>query len=481
MDLAGFRRSLRGGDIMARLRGGLIGEGVPVPGPFGEHPLVYADYTASGRALRPVEDFIAEHVLPYYANSHTEASFCGARMTALRDEARSVIAKAVNAGPDETVIFTGAGATSAVNRLVSLLALDSSRTIRPLVLIGPYEHHSNILPWRESGAEVVEVPEADGGGPDLVELELMLFRQPAERLVIGAFSAASNVTGIKTDVDAVTALLKRYGALAVWDYAGGGPYLPIDMNPGEGLEKDAVFLSPHKFPGGPGASGLLILRNDVVRRSRPTWPGGGTVSFVSPWGHDYAGSLAAREEAGTPNVIGNIRAALAFIVKDAVGEDFIARRDRELTERAFAAWNGHPCVEILARDRRDRLPIFSIRLFEENGRAIHQQLATRMLSDLYGIQARGGCACAGPYAHRLLGIGRKASDVMRAAILSGREIEKPGWCRLNFSYLIDDETADFILRSVVELTEKAADYLPHYCCDEATARFRHENEEASLA
>lgn len=481
MDLAGFRRSLRGDDIIARLRRGLIGEGVPVPGPFGEHPLVYADYTASGRALRPVEDFIAAHVLPFYANSHTEASFCGARMTALRDEARRVIAKAVNAGPNETVIFTGAGATSAVNRLVSLLALDTARPIRPLVLIGPYEHHSNILPWREAGAEVIEIPEADCGGPDLVELELMLVRQPAERLVIGAFSAASNVTGIKTDVDAVTALLKRYGALSVWDYAGGGPYLPIDMNPGEGLEKDAVFLSPHKFPGGPGASGVLIVRNSAVRRSRPTWPGGGTVTFVSPWGHDYAGSLAAREEAGTPNVIGDIRAALAFIVKDAAGEDFIARRDGELAERAFAAWNGHPCIEILASNRRDRLPIFSIRLFAENGQPIHQQLATRMLSDLFGIQARGGCACAGPYAHRLLGIGREASDVMRSAILSGREIEKPGWCRLNFGYLIDDETADFILRSVLELTRVAGEYWPHYRCDEATARFRHEDEAEAIA
>ncbi len=481
MDLAAFRAALEGGDTVGELRRGLIGEGIAVPGPFGEHPLVYADYTASGRALRQVESYIAEHVLPFYANSHTEASYCGMRMTRLRGQAREVIADAVNAGPDETVVFTGSGATSAVNRLVALLGLDRSSALKPLVLIGPYEHHSNILPWRESKAEVIEIPEAEEGGPDLTELELQLVRQPEGRLVIGAFSAASNVTGIVTDVDAITALLKRYGALSVWDYAGGGPYLPIDMNPGEDLAKDAVVLSPHKFPGGPGASGVLIVRNSIVSRKKPTLPGGGTVSFVSPWGHDYSRDLSAREEAGTPNVIGDIRAALAFIVKAAVGEDFIAARDAELGSRAFAAWGSNARIEVLASDHRHRLPIFSIRLHLADGTLVHQQLVTRMLSDLFGIQARGGCACAGPYAHRLLNIGREQSDAMRAAILAGHEVEKPGWCRLNFGYLIDDETADFILKSLIELARIAPDYLEHYACDESTARFRHESEWMNVA
>lgn len=481
MDLADFRAALEGGDVVGKLRQGLIGEGIAVPGPFGDHPLVYADYTASGRALKQVEAYIAEHVLPFYANSHTEASYCGMRVTRLRKTARQVIARAVNAGPDETVIFTGSGATSAVNRLVALLGLDRSSPVRPLVLVGPYEHHSNILPWRESRAEVIEIPEAEDGGPDLPELELHLSRQPEGRLVIGAFSAASNVTGILTDVDRVTALLRRHGALAVWDYAGGGPYLPIDMNPGEGLAKDAVFLSPHKFPGGPGASGVLIVRNGIVCRNKPTLPGGGTVSFVSPWGHDYSHDLAAREEAGTPNVIGDIRAALAFIVKQVVGEEYIAARDAQFVARAFAAWSGHAQIEVLAANHRRRLPIFSFRLHKPDGSLIHQQLVTRMLSDLFGIQARGGCACAGPYAHRLLNIGREQSDAMRAAILAGREVEKPGWCRLNFGYLIDDETAGFVLNSVIELARIAPDYLEHYACEETTARFRHESEWMNVA
>lgn len=474
MTLSNFRDSLNPLTAVAELRDGLIGENVILPGPFGEKRLVYADYTASGRALRQVEDYIASEVLPYYANSHTEASFCGAYMTRLRAEARQAIAEAANAGSGYSVIFTGSGATAGLNRLVSLFGLPAmaGARIKPVVLIGPYEHHSNILPWRESGADVIPIPEGPDGGPDLGILEFVLSNLQDRPLVVGAFSAASNVTGIVTDVDAVTALLKRHGALAVWDYAGGGPYLPVDMAPAPGLGKDAVVLSPHKFPGGPGASGVLILRNDAVRTTAPTWPGGGTVSFVSPWGHDYSTSLIAREEAGTPNVIGDIRAALVFLVKAAAGQAFISRRDEEFAELAFAAWQNHPNIRILADNRRKRLPIFSLRVTDSDGASVHPQLFTRMLSDLYGIQARGGCACAGPYAHRLLDIDKPQSEQLRASIRDGREMEKPGWTRLNFSYLMSDATADYICNSVRDLADRAGELRDLYQADPATARFK---------
>lgn len=474
MTLSNFRDSLNPLTAVAELRDGLIGENVILPGPFGETRLVYADYTASGRALRQVEDFIAGEVLPFYANSHTEASYCGAYMTRLRAEARQAIAEATNAGSDYSVIFTGSGATAGLNRLVSLFGLPAMAGARtkPVVLIGPYEHHSNILPWRESGADVIPILEATDGGPDLDILEFVLSNLQDRPLVIGAFSAASNVTGIVTDVDAVTALLKRHGALAVWDYAGGGPYLPVETAPAPGLEKDAVVLSPHKFPGGPGASGVLIIRNDAVRTKTPTWPGGGTVSFVSPWGHDYLNSLIAREEAGTPNVIGDIRAALVFLVKAAAGQAFISRRDADFAEMAFAAWQNHPNIRILAADRRNRLPIFSLRITDNDGASVHPQLFTRMLSDFYGIQARGGCACAGPYAHRLLDIEKPQSEELRTAIREGREMEKPGWTRLNFSYLMSDATADYICNSVRDLADRAGSLRGLYQADPATARFK---------
>ena len=324
MTLSLFRAEIQSAIHENNLRDGLIGEGVLIPGLHREVPLVYADYVASGRALRQVEDFVVAKVLPFYANSHTEASYCGSYMTRLRREARAEIARIVDAREEDAVIFAGSGATAGLNRLVSLLGVQKAD--RPVVLIGPYEHHSNILPWRESKAEVIEIPEAVRGGPDIQALEAALVEQAGADLVIGSFSAASNVTGIITDPDPVTRLLKAHGALAVWDYAGGGPYLPMDMG-SDGARKDAIVVSPHKFPGGPGASGVLVVNQTAVQSSCPSWLGGGTVSFVSPWRHDYSTDLATREEAGTPNIIGDIRATLAFLVKDAVGTDEIARRE----------------------------------------------------------------------------------------------------------------------------------------------------------
>ncbi|WP_417667871.1 aminotransferase class V-fold PLP-dependent enzyme [Roseibium sp.] len=476
MSLAAFRQSLTSPAVVADLRDGLIGENAIIPSPFGDQRLVYADYTASGRALRQVEVFIAENVLPYYANSHTEASYCGAHMTRLRAEARQTISAATNAGPGYSVIFTGSGATAGINKLVTLFGLSetdaASNDEKPLVLIGPYEHHSNILPWRESGAEVIAVPEGPDGGPDLRLLEIILKNTRDRPFVVGSFSAASNVTGVLTDVTAVTGLMQRYGARIIWDYAGGGPYLPIDLKPAPDTEIDAVVISPHKFPGGPGASGVLIVRNDAVQATKPTSPGGGTVSFVSPWGHDYSKSLVAREESGTPNVIGDIRAALVFLVKDAAGQAFISEREAEFARRAFAAWNDHPNIRLLAAEKTERLPIFSMQITDRAGDVIHPQLVTRMLSDVYGIQARGGCACAGPYAHRLLEIPEHQSERLRAAIRAGAEIEKPGWTRLNFSYLMSDATADFILKSVSELATRVGELRKLYEADASTARFR---------
>lgn len=473
--LQSFAADLAAPDRIERLRAGIIGEGIEIPGPFGPRRLVYADYVASGRALRQVEDFVMAAVLPYYANSHTEASFCGSHMTGLRRAARQAIAGLCAAGEGYATIFAGAGATAGLNRLVGLFGVDDAvRSGRKtVVLVGPYEHHSNILPWRESGAEVVEITEAADGGPDLADLEAALREAGAAALKVGAFSAASNVTGIVTDADAVTRVLRRHGALAVWDYAGGGPYLPIDMRAGTDAAKDAVVVSPHKFLGGPGASGVLIVRRGAVTRPRPVQAGGGTVRFVSPWAHTYSDDVAVREEAGTPNVVGDIRAALAFLVKDAIGEDFMDARHEDLRRRAVAVWSRNPQIEILGNpEAARRLPIFSLRIRDVlTGEAIHQQLFTRLLSDCHGIQARGGCACAGPYAHRLLGIDRAESEALHAAILSGEEMQKPGWTRLNLSALLDDAKADAIIGAVDRLAANPYPMIRAYRADPATARF----------
>lgn len=467
-----FRSSLDLPDLIERLRAGLIGEGIAVPGPRGPNPLIYADYVASGRALRQIEDFMIDEVLPIYANSHTEASFCGQMMTHLRRQARQVILQSCGGNDQYDVIFTGSGATAGINRLVHLLGVATAgeNGARPLVLIGPYEHHSNILPWRESGAEIIEIPEAPEGGPDLGVLEAVLAEHRGRRIV-AAFSAMSNVTGIMTDVKKVTRLLRSYGTVSVWDYAGGAPYMRIDVAGDAGARIDAVVLSPHKFIGGPGASGVLILRRQAVVASRPTSPGGGTVRFVSPWAHEYTGDVIAREEAGTPNVAGDLRAALCFIVKDAIGQDYADARLEALRRRAEAAWSDVPGLTLLGNRKARRLPIFSFIVKDRDGRPVHQQLVTRMLSDYHGVQARGGCACAGPYAHRLLGIDRARSDKLRADILAGREIEKPGWTRLGFSVLMTDAKADRIIAAVKAVARSSVPERAVYSMDEATARF----------
>ena len=470
-----FAADLAGFDRIDRIRDGVIGEGIEIRGLHGPQKLVYADYVASGRALRQIETFIMDHVLPHYANSHTEASFCGAQMTQMRRAARAVIAKACNADDRYATVFAGAGATAGLNRIVALLgvpeAVQSGRGA--VVFIGPYEHHSNILPWRESGARMVEIAEAAGGGPDMAQLETALIAA-GDALKIGTFSAASNVTGITTDADAVTRMLKRHGALAVWDYAGGGPYLAIDMMAGTEAEKDAVVISAHKFIGGPGASGVLIVRKAAVARTTPVCAGGGTVRFVSPWGHDYSTDITVREEAGTPNVVGDIRAALCFLVKHAIGQDFMDKRHEELRQRALAVWGNNPNIQIMGNAAAShRLPIFSLRIRDpQTGGMVHQQLFTKMLSDLFGIQARGGCACAGPYAHRLLNIDKPTSDALRAAILAGEEMQKPGWTRLNLSVLCSDAKADFIIQAVSTLASNPYPMITEYACDQSTARFK---------
>jgi selenocysteine lyase/cysteine desulfurase len=475
--------------LVERIRRAVIGEGELMDGPFGPRLVTYADYTASGRSLDFIEDFIRDAVLPRYANTHTESSGTGLQTGRLREDARRIIRDAVCGTADDLVIFCGSGATAAVNKLIGILelripaGLDERYKLsaqipaaeRPVVFVGPYEHHSNELPWRESIVDVVVIGEDADGHIDLADLERQLDRYAQRPLLIGSFSAASNVTGILTDTSAVAALLHSRGALSFWDYAAAGPYVDIRVSasaPDAGDHKDAVFLSPHKFPGGPQTPGVLIVRRELVRNPVPTTPGGGTVAFVDLVGHRYLDDPVAREEGGTPAIVESIRAGLVVALKQAVGTDVITAREEQLWRHVLRRWAGVPQIEVLGNQRSRRLSIVSFRI-RHGEQYLHHNFVVAVLNDLFGIQARGGCSCAGPYGHRLLAIGAARSHALRVEIGHGCDGIKPGWSRVNLNYFISAAQADYIAAAVELIAADGYRLLPSYRFDPHTGLWRH--------
>ena len=471
--------------LIGRIRRSVIGDDTVLDGPFGARRLTYADYTASGRSLSFVEDFIRDRVLPLYANTHTEASATGFQTTALREQARDIVHRAVKGGEDDAVIFCGSGATGAIDRLARVLGLGQPASAeplppekRPVVFVGPYEHHSNELLWRESVADVVTIKEDADGRIDLAHLEDELERHALRPLKVGSFSAASNVTGIVTDVDEVAIVLHRHGALSCWDYAAAGPYLPIDMNPapdspdGHLAYKDAVFLSPHKFVGGPGTPGILVAKRHLFSNPVPAVPGGGTVRFVCPESQSYHPEPEVREEGGTPAIVESIRAGLVFALKEAVGSEEICRREAGFVRRALKSWEKNPQIEILGNTAAERLAIVSLGLRHERG-LLHSNFVVAVLSDLFGIQARSGCFCAGPYLHRTYPIDDLWSARMNTEAARGNNGAKLALVRLGFNYFISEAVFEYIVEAVHLLANEGWKLLPRYRFDPASGVWRH--------
>ena len=488
------------------LRSQLVGIDATFETPFGRRLMVYCDYTASGRCLAFVERYL-QNLQRIYANTHTEDDLTGRSMSRLLHEAERTIKDAVNAGPGGRIIACGTGATGAIDKLQQILGVAlppaTRRTVgdhlreflgearfeafrhyqqskQPVVFVGPYEHHSNEVTWRQGLATVVEVNLTVDGGTDLAHLEhLLQLPEYRGRLRIGSFSAASNVTGMRSPTREIAKRLHAHDALACFDFAASAPYVEIDMNPspdGTGdASLDAVFISPHKFLGGPGSSGVLVFNERLYcRELPPSVGGGGTVDYVSPSDQDFIVDVEQREKAGTPGVLQTLKAALAFDLKRHVGVQRIEARERELLERAMARWARCERIEILGNpDPSRRIGIVSFNLRDPRGRYLHPKFVTVLLNDLFGIQSRAGCSCAGPYGHRLLGIDDATSEQYRDWVRKGFQGIKPGWCRVGFHYTMDDADADYVIAAVECVAACGHRFLPLYAFDAATGFWSH--------
>ena len=490
-------------DFWDLVRAELVGSHPRLETPFGEREMTYADFTASGRAVRFIERYM-EHVLELYGNTHTEDDATGKITTERLHAAERTIKRILGATDSYKLIEVGSGTTGAVHRLQQILGIylppaakagfrsqifealgEESATgliaeleaRRPVVFVGPYEHHSNEVSWRECWVDVVEIELGSDGLLDLDDLRAKLTDPRFEgRRKIGAFSAASNVSGVKTPVYDVARILHEYGALAFFDFAAIAPYVRIDVHRDDLACFDAIYFSPHKFLGGPGSSGILLIHEDIYHRELPPTVGaGGTVNFVDFTGQDYSDDIEIREKPGTPGILQVMRASLAMELVERLDPERISVREDELIGHALERL-AHPQVELFGPlDPAQRIAIVSFNLREERS-YLHPRFVTLLLNDLFGIQSRAGCSCAGPYGHRMLHLDETMSAALRERIHKGVLGLRPGWVRVNFHFLMTDAEADFLIDAVLFIAEHGRHFLPLYTFDVRTGAWSYRGD-----
>lgn len=454
--------------------------------PYGEQKIIYADWTASGRLYEPIEEKISKTIGPYVANTHTETSVTGSTMTRAYHEARNIIKRHVNASEDDVLLTVGTGMTGAINKFQRILGLKIAENLkdhtrvpdekRPIIFVSHMEHHSNQTSWLETIADVAVIPSGNDGLPSLTSLEELLQQHNDRPIKIAAITGCSNVTGIQTNYHNIARLMHQNNGLCFVDFACSAPYVNIDMhpeNPDDYL--DAITFSPHKFLGGPGASGVLIFNKKLYKNLVPDNPGGGTVRYTNPWGdHDYIDDIETREDGGTPGFLQAIRIALAIKLKETMGVDKILAREHELSEIIFSKLSKIENLSILAAEHQDRLGVFSF--FIEHA---HYNLIVKLLNDRFGIQTRGGCSCAGTYGHFLLNVDQATSKSIEQKILEGCLIERPGWVRMSIHPTMTNAEAHFICNAIAQVAKNHEVWSKDYNYDSMKNEFIHKSGPAT--
>jgi selenocysteine lyase/cysteine desulfurase len=477
----------------------IIGSETVFSSPFGERNIFYADYTASGRGLHFLERKMI-NIQKSYANSHTEDDYTGKYTTDLLHQAEAKIKQLVNAGPNGKVLAFGSGATGALFKLQQILGIYippvtknnlyctegikvctsaelKINQIKPVIFISPYEHHSNELMWREAIADVEVIKMDKYGMLDINDLETQLSSPKYDnRRKLASFSAGSNITGLRTPVYEIAKICHRHHVPIIYDFAAIAPYVEIDMNRNEESYFDALFFSPHKFLGGPGTCGILIINDKLYRRDLPpTVAGGGTVDYVGYHHHDFSVDIETREKAGTPPILQTIKTALVMDLKDKIKVSVIEEREHHLAQIFFERTQKIPNFKLIGKvPLESRIPIISFNIRHDD-RILHHKFVTHLLNDLFGIQSRAGCSCAGPYGHYLMQIDETLSDDYRLSIIKGYSGIKPGWVRVNLHYTFDDNDLEFLLDAIEFIASYGHLFLTLYSFDINTGEWRHKN------
>ncbi len=470
----------------SRFRKNIIGFDKTFNTPFGEQKLIYADWIASGRLYKPIEEKLCETFGPLVGNTHSEASITGTTMTLAYHEAHKIIKDHVNAGKDDVIITAGSGMTTVVCKFQRLLGLRIPEQLvdyiklpielKPIVFITHMEHHSNQTTWLETIADVVVINPNEEGLVDIDDFKEKLEKYKNRKLKIGAFTAASNVTGIEPDYYELSKLIHQFGGYSFIDFACAAPYVKIDMHPADAEAKlDAIFFSPHKFLGGPGSPGVLIFDSKLYHNRVPDLPGGGTVDWTNPWGqHKFITNIEAREDGGTPAFLQTIKAALCVKLKEEMGVDNIRKREEELVKIAFAGLKKIPTLHILAGNIEERLGAISF--YIEN---IHYNLIVKLLNDRFGVQVRGGCSCAGTYGHYLLHVDPNRSKIITDKIDQGDLSEKPGWVRMSIHPTMTDAELNTAINGIAQIVENIDGWSNDYIYDKSKNEFFNKNDDGS--